>query len=193
MNNSFLNGEIIVEAKYYERINYNVSNQILSVVFDGRGDISNYAHDYGDFCVQEGVNIWVNGVQMDVCTTKTVKMIGRKQVIEIDLSQGTLFIEQFLDSKSDGVYFLYTLKTEDENFKVDLCMFWPLLEKITTNVFGDFRIIEEDERLIFNLNKTNNTVKFFTTTMSGLKTTFKPIFRRFDGFSEGGWYIDTTK
>ena len=43
MNYQFNDGKIVLNGKFYEDATYNVSNQVLSAIFDGRGCVPYYA------------------------------------------------------------------------------------------------------------------------------------------------------
>ncbi len=194
MKNSFLNGVIYCKGKLFEEVKYDVSNQILSTCFNGKGGIDYYALADGAM-VEEPIgymNISYNGEIQDVLLDKTVSMIGRKQVIEICLKDAVLKIEQFVAEKRSGIYTCYTLLSDTENSVLEIGLTGRFFAKDTlidnkTLIGNDelfvadreFRYAEENSAIYLKLDK--NTPKIFTRAICcGAPKETESVLRDFD-------------
>lgn len=123
MEHKYQNGKIVIEAKLYERTLYNVSNQQVSVIFDGKGATVSYALANEKEFFQEGcLSLFRNGVPVDIYTPKRVEMLGRCQTIFLELGDARLTIKQFLHPVLNGVFVFYHWQGSSENDMLELGM-----------------------------------------------------------------------
>ena len=123
MEYSFINGAICTKGSFFEEALYNVSNEKVSAVFDGKGSVQYYAAANEDRCILDGYSsVYINGKHIDVLTPKTVKMLGRKQTVIIELNEGTLTAELMLSRADSGVFARYLFKANDKDAEVEACL-----------------------------------------------------------------------
>lgn len=139
MQYEFKNGKIILRGKFYEDAIYNVSNQVLSAIFDGRGCVPYYAlGDKNSYYATMKVALHYDGKPTDFCMSKTVEMIGRKQIITIDFNDGNkLIVKSFLDKSTNAVFMKFTLDGKGDK-DVDIAFGHALINGVQEGnfVFG---------------------------------------------------------
>lgn len=122
MKNTFENGAIVAYGKQFEKTKYDVSNYTLGACFNGQGGIEYYSVTDGasfEFPISF-INLSYNGEIQNVLIDKKVTMLGRTQTIELDLKGAVLKIEQFLDTKENGIFTCYTLLTKNKSDILEL-------------------------------------------------------------------------
>lgn len=124
MNYSYRDGKIIVEDNYFSDAVYHVSNECISVIFDGKGAISSYAPANETDMLSSSVYLFRNNAPVDVYSRKTVEMLGRSQTVTVYSGEAELKIEQFLSASVNGVFTSYELKSDekDDSVQVSLCI-----------------------------------------------------------------------
>ena len=123
MDYRFENGAIIAEGKLYEKAVYDVSNAVFSAAFNGNGGITKYFIANGTkYELNFFLCISYNGVMQDVLLYKKVSMLGRRQIIWIDLKTAVLEIELFLDKKENGIFGSYRLHTDRTDDKIEISL-----------------------------------------------------------------------
>ena len=122
MNHTYKDGKIIIRDKYYNDAIYHVSNECISVIFDGKGAIKGYALANEADMLRGSVAIYRGDEHIDIYSDKTVEMIGRSQTVTVHLEGGELKITQFLDASLNGVFTSYELKSIKADDSVTLCL-----------------------------------------------------------------------
>lgn len=124
MKHIYKDGKIVVQDNYFSDTVYHVSNERISVIFDGKGAISSYAPANESDMLNSCVSLFNNGNPIDVYTEKIVEMLGRSQTVTIRLDRATLKIEQFLSASVNGVFTAYSLLSDNANeiVTVSLCL-----------------------------------------------------------------------
>ena len=94
MNYRFENGAIVVEAKWYEKVQYDMSNAVLSATLNGMGGFLDYRIINDDqHYMPQFLGITYNGVKQSIFMDKKVTMQGRRQTIEVNLEPAVLKLE----------------------------------------------------------------------------------------------------
>lgn len=170
MNTTFDNGAIAVNAKMFEQVGYDTSNNLLSARFNGKGGIDYYAVTDG-----ETLNIPVrfmsishNGEKQDVLLGKTVRMLGRRQTLEFDLKNALLKVEQILPIKENRIYLSFELISENPGDTAEVSLCGELFAKCEVSegnmLTGDdklfaaeasFEYIADNEAVYFALSAKN--------------------------------------
>lgn len=163
MNNSFENGAIAAYGKLYEEAIYDVSNYILSAGFNGCGGIAHYFPINGNKHHEplKFISIIYNGKRQNVLLDKKVTMIGRIQIIEINLETAVLKIEQFLTEKECGIFIKFSLISDNKNDVAEIGLFGDFfteLNKSKNTLKGDEREFSADKA--FDYTKENQSVCF---------------------------------
>ena len=153
---------IVVNKEYYEEVNYHVSNNKISVIFDGKGAITSYSEankkeyfNVGYCSIHEG------NTPLSVFTKKTVTMIGRIQETEIKLTKGKLRVTQFLDQSTNGVFMCYELIGRKIESSIDIAVMFSKIQNakvLTTHLIKE---IDANSSFIITLNKYNRYCKVF--------------------------------
>lgn len=123
MKYKFDNGAIVLNGKLYEKAVYDVSNFTFGATFDGNGRALRYSVANGetyDFFKRNFIIIRYNGEMQNLLLDKEVSMLGRRQIVKIDLKTATLEIELFLGQKENGIFTSYRLITEREEDILEL-------------------------------------------------------------------------
>ena len=108
MKTRFDAGKIIAEGKYFERADYYLGNEKITVTADGCGGLSSYrvTNEASDRLVSLlSLDLAVNGQRISPYLPKTVEMIGRMQKITLDAPSGALSVTTFLTKDVNGVFF----------------------------------------------------------------------------------------
>lgn len=113
MQYNYRDGSIIVNDKYFNDTVYHVSNERISVIFNGKGAVVGYALANEKDLMNGSISLFRKNAPVDICSEKTVRMIGRCQTITVHLENADLKIEHFLDAKVNGVFASYELLSND--------------------------------------------------------------------------------
>lgn len=151
IKNTYKNGAIISTGSFFEKTEYNVSNETISVVFNSNGAITYYAEADGSQRVRRGYcNYYINDEYIDVFSEKTVEMIGRQQSISIKTSAGIIRCEEFL-SRSDYA-------------KIEAALFVTNIGEIQFISDGDLEIAAENQMVYLEIPEDENGIRLFVTT-----------------------------
>ena len=164
MNYRFENGAIVVEAKWYEKVQYDMSNAVLSATLNGMGGFLDYRIINDDqHYMPQFLGITYNGVKQGVFMDKKVTMQGRRQTIEVNLEPAVLKLEYFLDEKVNGIFMSYALISDraDDTLKMNLTYFPGYLENCKYAFTGDCEYIWDSRNLTINLSQANPVAKVF--------------------------------
>jgi Glycogen debranching enzyme len=117
----FKDGAIVSKDIFAAETAFDVSNNLLIARFDGRGAIAAYSVvNKWDFVSGFYNIISFGGRVIDFGTPKTVAMLGRRQITELETPEASLKITQFLDSGTNAVFTKYTVfAKKDTLFGVD--------------------------------------------------------------------------
>lgn len=113
MKNIYKDGKIIVQDNYFSDTNYHVSNECISVIFDGKGAIVGYALANEKDMMKGCISLFYKNAPIDIYSDKTVEMIGRCQTTKIYIEDAELTIKQFLDASINGVFSSFSLKSKE--------------------------------------------------------------------------------
>ena len=105
METSFRDGKIVARGKFYEAAVYDVCANDLRVSFNGKGGITNYSicNHPGSYVRTTYLNVFTNGVKLDLFTDKTVEMIGRTQKITLETDGGKIEVFQFIPKRGNAL------------------------------------------------------------------------------------------
>jgi len=103
---NYKNGEIIFTGPFYQKTNYDVSNNLITVGFDGQGALSGYAIINKYLAFNSYYSLFsIDGKAFDWTINKTVRMAGRRQIIEVSLPECELTVTQFLDNTTNCIFY----------------------------------------------------------------------------------------
>lgn len=122
MKHTYRNGAIFLEGQAHEEAIYHVSNEVLSAAFDGKGMLAYYAAAGEEpVTARFGFAVFVDGMAADICASKTVTMLGRRQTVLWQLGERfSLEIDQFLDVSLRGVLISYRILGEMGSHTVEV-------------------------------------------------------------------------
>ena len=115
MKHYYQNGAIIIQDKYFSDTRYHVSNECISVIFDGKGAITGYALANEKDMMNGCISLFRQNKPIDIYVEKTVTMIGRSQTVTLHFGSAELKLVQFLDSSLNGVFCSYEWKSDNDN------------------------------------------------------------------------------
>ncbi|HKL74184.1 MAG TPA: amylo-alpha-1,6-glucosidase [Clostridia bacterium] len=171
---SYRDGAIVNEDAFFEPNYYDISNNLLTAQFDGRGNISRYsAINKWDFIGSFFNVMTLNGKPLDMYVSKKVTMIGRRQIIEIETEDALLAIKQYADSKTNAIFEEFYITAKKDLIFENVINFEQNIAKCKENasissLFGTFvshihgqkRIEDKDDYLVIR-NNTNKRFYFF--------------------------------
>lgn len=159
--NKIKEGKIVVNEKYYKNVNYHVSNNCISIVFDGKGGLGSYSEaNKKDYFTNGWVSIYENNKHISPHSDKEVSMIGRMQETSIELSSGLLRITQFIDADTNGVYSKYEL-VGSKDTGVDIAIMFSRVQDIKLISTDNIRKIKDNSSINIELNSNNNIATMF--------------------------------
>ena len=172
MKHSFKNGAIIAEGQYFEEVNYNISNNHISVSLDGKGAIKSYSEaNEKEFITNGFCAIHENNKHIDITSKKKVTMIGRKQIIEIELqNKKKLTITQILDENTNGLVLIYKLMRDDNKLQnveeynkenIELSLMFNNISNSMILSNEKIRRVTDNSGIIIKLEKLNTDYKVF--------------------------------
>ena len=149
MKHSYSDGAIICQGLFHEKVKYNVSNEKISVVFNGCGGIIGYAEaDTAEYLNRGFCSWYVNGQFIDVFSKKTVKILGRKQTVSIETPVGILRSELLLDSSHAGVFAVYQVLERKGDANITIGCTYDNIQKL--RLFSDEKTeIESDNGSVY--------------------------------------------
>ena len=102
----FSEGKIISKVPFYKDVLYDVSNNLISVQFNGKGCVSKYSIINGRSFSENvaAFKIFINNKEMFFKTPKKVEMIGRLQYITYETDYGEIKIVMFLHREHNCVF-----------------------------------------------------------------------------------------
>ncbi len=115
MKHYYCDGKICLTGQNWETAFYDVSNEKISVRFDGRGGLTkylvgnqnkNYVHSF------TALHLSVDGKRVQPRVKKTVEMIGRIQTVSLQQDGCEIRIKQFLAQEINGVFYEVTCSAE---------------------------------------------------------------------------------
>lgn len=177
---SYKNGEIIYSGAFHESVKYDVSNNLISAGFDGRGAVQGYAviNKYSVFNSYYSLFSF-NGKPLDWTVQKTVRMAGKRQIIEFSVPEADVAITQFIDNGTNCIFCeISVLAKENVSFK----------NVINYGVNYSSYLKE----MFFSRFKVTTVLK----AVAGLLTSKKPASTKIDGINyirndlTGDFYLD---
>lgn len=152
MKHSYCDGAIICHCLFHEKVRYNVSNEKISVIFDGSGAIVGYAEADTAGYINRGFCGWyINDQFIDVFSKKTVQMLGRKQTISIETPVGILRSELFLDKSHSGVFAVYQVLERKGDANITVGCTYDNIQKLQLFTDGNAEIEPDNDSVYFHL------------------------------------------
>ncbi len=160
------NGAIVVETDLYSRVIYNVSNDKLSAVFNGTPFITSYAlAGEKEMHTECHPTFRYNGKPLQDCQVRRVKMLGRRQSVEIEFEGGKIFYELFLDKSVNGIFASYEFVGEGQlSLAINTCLAFKDFTTDDNKVFENENVvfacsnpclyIPENTVMCFDIDKT---------------------------------------
>ncbi|MBP5405462.1 MAG: hypothetical protein J6Y74_05950 [Clostridia bacterium] len=114
MRYEYRNGAIRVSGSYFEEMRYDISNEKIAVLADGKGGLLSYrVADKGEDRLSTffAFSLSLNGQPLDPYLEKTVEMIGRTQ--SVSLPEAGVTTALFLSKDDNGVFFEISAKAGD--------------------------------------------------------------------------------
>lgn len=105
MKNTYVNGGITAQGKMSENAFYDVSNNLITAQFDGKGEISKYAvmNKYEVFTKFYTI-MTIGGKPLTYRCDKKVEMAGKMQVTTVYAEGAEIEITQFPDNERNCIY-----------------------------------------------------------------------------------------
>jgi len=156
---------------------YHVSNESISASFRGDGTVCDYQIANGPRYVLKNAFLTVdfNGTLQDVMINKTVYMLGRRQIVHLEMGHAVLVAEMFLDKKEKGIFQRFSLLTENESdvatvaltgydFGTDYTCDKNILAGMNMmfSCLPDFSYCQENESIILSVSKDHPVCCFFS-------------------------------
>ena len=145
MEHEYRDGKIIIICKYFEDTTYHVSNERISVIFNGKGAVTGYALANESDMLHGCISLFFKNAPIDIYCEKAVEMIGRCQIITVHLQDATFRIKQFLDASVNGVFASYEVVSANSDDTVTVS-FGLNKNMITAVCPGNREIIGNDFR-----------------------------------------------
>ena len=123
MRRSFRDGKIIVAAKQFEKVVYDVTSNDLHVCFDGKGGITNYtvSNQSVSYVNQNYLNLFTDKKSVGVFCDKIVELVGRTQKIILKKGDVRITVFQFVPINGNAVFYECKANKEgDYDFVFDL-------------------------------------------------------------------------
>jgi hypothetical protein len=120
MTTTFRHGAIVHQDRLISQTLYDVSNNLLTAQFDGRGNITRYSVvNKWEFIASFSSILQIGDRIIDYTVPKTVEMIGRRQIVTFSAYDTDIRIITFADSRTNAVFQQYevTPRKEDVRFK----------------------------------------------------------------------------
>ena len=114
MRYEYRNGAIHASGPYFEEMRYDISNEKIAVLADGKGGLLSYrVADKGEDRLTTffAFSLSLNGRPIDPYLEKNVEMIGRRQTVTIPEAGVTITL--FLSKEDNGVFFELSAKAGD--------------------------------------------------------------------------------
>jgi len=120
MTTTYQRGAIVHEDRLIAQTLYDISNNLLTAQFDGRGNITKYSVvNKWEFIASFSSILQVGDRIIDYSIPKTVEMIGRRQIVSFCFNGADIKIITFADSHANAIFQQYeiTPKKESVRFK----------------------------------------------------------------------------
>lgn len=195
MKHTYKDGKIIIRDNYYNDAVYHVSNECVSVIFDGKGATCGYALANEADVLHGSIALYRHNAHIDIYSEKTVEMIGRCQTITVNLTGAELMITQFMDVSLNGVFASYELNSDskDDQITVSLGVNQKLLmdariennREINSDIFSfgasaDISFVTLNDAIYFTV-KAGERVNTFLS-MGSTKVEALPVLSDFDTY-----------
>lgn len=116
MKTTYQNGAILHEDTFIAQTLYDISNNLLTAQFDGRGNITKYSVvNKWEFIASFSSIMQIGNRIIDFTVPKTVQMIGRKQVVTLTAEGAEIKITSFADSGSNAVFQEYKVYAKEKD------------------------------------------------------------------------------
>ena len=141
MNISFENGRIVTTGALYDDVPYDVSNNSISVQFNGKGGINSYLkiNDKVFFDGLQVFKLFVNGKEIAFNTKKRVECIGRTQTVIYYSALAEIKIVSVLNEKVNAVITkIEVTPMESISFDLGIFMVGAITKQLTQLPDGSF-------------------------------------------------------
>ena len=141
MNISFENGRIVTTGILCDEVPYDVSNNSISVQFNGNSGINSYLK-INDKKFFDGLHVFrffVNGEEISFNTKKRVESIGRTQTVTYYTSLADIKTVSVLNEKVNAIITKIEVTAKEKiSFDLGISMMHALSEKLTVLEDGSF-------------------------------------------------------
>lgn len=152
MTHTYRDGAIICLCPFHQKVQYNVSNEKISVIFDGSGTMVSYSEADTAEHLNQGFCSWYIGDQfIDMFDEKTVQMLGRKQTVSITTPAGILRSELFLDNSHAGVFAVYQVLERKGNTDITVGCTHNNIKNLSVFSDGDTQVVPDNGSVYFHL------------------------------------------
>ena len=149
MKHSYCDGAIICNCLFHEKVQYNVSNEKISAIFNGSGSVVGYAEADTANHINSGFCSWyINDQFIDMFCEKTVQMLGRKQTVSIKTPVGILSSELFIDRSHAGVFAVYQVLERKDDANITVGCTYDNIKKLRIYSDGN-ATIEPDNSAVY--------------------------------------------
>lgn len=141
MNISFENGRIVTTGIFTDSVPYDVSNNSISVQFNGRSGINSYLriNDKRFFYGVHVFKFFVNGEEIPFNTKKRVESIGRTQTVTYYTSLADIKTVSVLNETVNAIITKIEVTAKEKiSFDLGICMAHALSEKMIVLEDGSF-------------------------------------------------------
>lgn len=113
MSITFKDGAILKDDVFYNKTLYDVSNNLITAQFDGRGNISRYAV-INKWDIIEGFysTLSINDVNLNIYEPKQVSMIGKIQKVKFKHNGSNITLTQFIDDNTNAIFTEYQFESD---------------------------------------------------------------------------------
>lgn len=118
MTTTFLRGAIVREDRLLSQTLYDVSNNLLTAQFDGRGNITRYSVvNKWEFIASFSSILQIGDRIVDYTVPKTVEMLGRRQIVTFNAYGVDVKITTFADGKTNAIFQQYEVTPHDQSVR----------------------------------------------------------------------------
>lgn len=116
MTTTYKDGAIVCQNSFVSPALYDVSNNLLTARFDGRGNIVAYSVvNKWEFIASFSSILTIGNRVIDFTIPKTVQMVGRRQIVSFCTQGANIKITTFADDKTNAVFQEYEVEALHED------------------------------------------------------------------------------
>lgn len=165
MKNSFNDGAIVSEGRFFEKTQYHVSNETISACFDSTGAVTYYAEADKEQLIKNcRCHYYINGEYIDIFCDRTVEMLGRKQSAAIQTPAGTICSELFLDKTLCGVFMRFWVEEQKEDAKIEIAYYIKEFKHLKLLSNSKVKLVPDNRSFYFDIPSGCDGIKLFLTS-----------------------------